>query len=117
MAKNRSIKVISQSGSSYKATPTLTLKGQWLKVLGVEGLRVVLDGLHCRIVNPHISLADTTMNERGFTLSLRRMRRKWEWKMSLRDPIFAQFSAGALNFQSKPPCRFLGSSMNERGLL
>lgn len=100
MAKNRSIKVISQSGSSYKATPTLTLKGQWLKVLGVEGLRVVLDGLHCRIVNPHISLADTTMNERGFTLSLRRMRRKWEWKMSLRDPIFAQFSAGALNFQS-----------------
>ena len=51
-------------------------------------------------VNPHISLADTTMNERGFTLSLRRMRRKWEWKMSLRDPIFAQFSAGALNFQS-----------------
>ena len=72
MAKNRSIKVISQSGSSYKATPTLTLKGQWLKVLGVEGLRVVLDGLHCRIVNPHISLADTTMNERGFTLSHRR---------------------------------------------
>ena len=53
------------------------------------------------LVNPHISLADTTMNERGFTLSLRRMRRKWEWKMSLRDPIFAQFSAGALNFQSK----------------
>ena len=53
MAKNRSIKVISQSGSSYKATPTLTLKGQWLKVLGVEGLRVVLDGLHCRIVNLH----------------------------------------------------------------
>jgi len=52
-------------------------------------------------VNPHISFADTTMNERGFTLSLRRMRRKWEWKMSLRDPIFAQFSAGALNFQSK----------------
>ena len=72
MAKNRSIKVISQSCSSYKATPTLTLKGQWLKVLGVEGLRVVLDGLHCRIVNPHISLADTTMNERGFTLSHRR---------------------------------------------
>ena len=60
-------------------------------------------------VNPHISLADTTMNERGFTLSLRRMRRKWEWKMSLRDPIFAQFSAGALNFQSKPSyqlCRY-----------
>lgn len=28
------------------------------------------------------------------------MRRKWEGKMSLRDPIFAQFSAGALNFQS-----------------
>ena len=36
MAKNRSIKVISQSGSSYKATPTLTLKGQWLKELGFD---------------------------------------------------------------------------------
>ena len=34
-------------------------------------------------------------------MSLRRMRRKREWKMSLRDPVFAQFSAGALNFHSK----------------
>ena len=34
MAKNRSIKVVSQSGYNYKATPTITLKGQWLKELG-----------------------------------------------------------------------------------
>lgn len=33
--KNRSIKAVSQSGYSYKATPTITLKGQWLKELGL----------------------------------------------------------------------------------
>ena len=31
MAKKRSIKVISQSGHNYKATPTIVLKGQWLR--------------------------------------------------------------------------------------
>ena len=36
MAKNRSIKVISQSGHNYKATPTIMLKGQWLKELGFD---------------------------------------------------------------------------------
>ena len=34
MAKKRSIKVVSQSGYNYKATPTITLKDQWLKKLG-----------------------------------------------------------------------------------
>ena len=36
MAKNRSIKVVSQSGYNYKATPTITLKGQWLKELSFD---------------------------------------------------------------------------------
>ena len=36
MAKKRSIKVVSQSGYNYKATPTITLKGQWLKELGFD---------------------------------------------------------------------------------
>ena len=36
MAKNRSIKVVSQSGYNYKATSTITLKGQWLKELGFD---------------------------------------------------------------------------------
>lgn len=36
MAKNRSIKVVSQSGYNYKATPTIMLKGQWLKNLGFD---------------------------------------------------------------------------------
>ncbi len=36
MAKNRSIKVVSQSGYNYKATPTITLKGQWIKELGFD---------------------------------------------------------------------------------
>ena len=36
MVKKRSIKVISQSGHNYKATPTIMLKGQWLKDLGFD---------------------------------------------------------------------------------
>lgn len=36
MAKKSSIKVISQSGHNYKATPTIMLKGQWLKELGFD---------------------------------------------------------------------------------
>lgn len=36
MAKNRSIKVVSQSGYNYKATPTIMLKGQCLKNLGFD---------------------------------------------------------------------------------
>ena len=36
MAKKRSIKVISQSGHNYKVTPTIVLKGQWLKELGFD---------------------------------------------------------------------------------
>ena len=36
MAKKRSIKVVSQSGYNYKATPTIMLKGQWLKNLGFD---------------------------------------------------------------------------------
>lgn len=34
--KNRSIEVISQSGYNYKETPTILLKGQWLKELGFD---------------------------------------------------------------------------------
>ncbi len=32
----RSVKVCEQSGYQYKATPTITLKGQWLQELGFE---------------------------------------------------------------------------------
>lgn len=32
--KNRSLKVHSQSGRNYKATPTIILKGEWLQELG-----------------------------------------------------------------------------------
>lgn len=32
----RSVKVCEQSGYRYKATPTITLKGQWLKEFGFE---------------------------------------------------------------------------------
>ncbi len=34
--KNRSLKVVSQSGYKYRETPTIQLKGQWLKELGFE---------------------------------------------------------------------------------
>lgn len=42
-----------------------------------------------------------TAQASGFTMGLRRMRGKQVRKMSLRAPVFAQFSAGALNFYSK----------------
>ncbi len=32
----RNIKVISQNGHNYKPTPTIMLKGQWLKTAGFE---------------------------------------------------------------------------------
>lgn len=32
----RSMKVVAQSGYKYRETPTITLKGQWLKDLGFE---------------------------------------------------------------------------------
>ena len=34
--KIRSMKVHEQSGYNYKATPTIILKGQWLKKMGFE---------------------------------------------------------------------------------
>lgn len=34
--RNRSMKVHSQSGRNYKATPTIILKGQWLQEMGFE---------------------------------------------------------------------------------
>ena len=36
MAKRRSIKVYGQSGYKYQETPTIMLKGMWLKELGLE---------------------------------------------------------------------------------
>lgn len=36
MAKKRSIKVYGQSGYKYKDTPTIMLKGQWLKEAGFD---------------------------------------------------------------------------------
>lgn len=36
MAKKRSIKVYDQSGYKYQETPTIMLKGMWLKELGFD---------------------------------------------------------------------------------
>ncbi len=36
MAKKRSIKVCGQSGYKYQETPTIMLKGMWLKELGFD---------------------------------------------------------------------------------
>jgi hypothetical protein len=38
----RELKVVEQSGYKYKPTPTITLKGQWLKELGFESGNQVL---------------------------------------------------------------------------
>lgn len=54
MAKNRSIKVVSQSGCNYKATPIITLKGQWLRnlflILEIISQSFMLSYRFCRIV-------------------------------------------------------------------
>lgn len=36
MAKKRSVKVYGQSGYKYRETPTIMLKGQWLKEAGFD---------------------------------------------------------------------------------
>ena len=36
MAKKRSVKVYGQSGYKYKETPTIMLKGMWLKDAGFD---------------------------------------------------------------------------------
>lgn len=36
MKKNRSIKVVCQSGYQYRNTPAIVLKGKWLKELGFD---------------------------------------------------------------------------------
>ena len=36
MAKKRSVKVYGQSGYKYRETPTIMLKGMWLKEAGVD---------------------------------------------------------------------------------
>ncbi len=40
--KVRNIKVISQSGRNYKPTPTVILKGQWMKWVLRLGIRLRL---------------------------------------------------------------------------
>ena len=45
--KFRNMKVCEQSGYKYKATPTIILKGQWLKAAGFEAgqyVEVVCEG-------------------------------------------------------------------------
>lgn len=43
MAKKRSIKVYGQSGYKYRETPSIMLKGQWLKDAGFD-----IGGLYLR---------------------------------------------------------------------
>ena len=52
MEKRRSIKVYGQSGYKYQETPTIMLKGMWLKELGFEighpVLRWMMDNIFIR---------------------------------------------------------------------
>ena len=57
MAKRRSIKVYGQSGYKYQETPTIMLKGMWLKELGVEIGDVLYN---CSAARPNI---ESTTNE------------------------------------------------------
>ena len=73
MAKNRSIKVVSQSGYNYKATPTITLKGQWLKELGFDiGDYVSISCENGRLViTPDTERASVSMFDRSLPITSR----------------------------------------------
>lgn len=43
MAKKRSIKVYGQSGYKYRETPTIMLKGNWLKEAGFDYISVTCE--------------------------------------------------------------------------
>lgn len=68
MKEYRNIKVYEQSGYRYKLTPTITLKGQWLKELGFDIGDPVL--VKCEngklIITPDTARAELIEAEKAF---------------------------------------------------
>lgn len=64
----RNMKVYEQSGYKYKATPTITLKGQWLEMMGFEiGTQtpaIVKDGLSEE--DAYVYVIETNLVQRSF---------------------------------------------------
>ena len=98
MAKNRSIKVVSQSGYNYKATPTITLKGQWLKELGFDIGDYV--SISCEngklVITPDVERAAMAEAEAAFMeREMASLKKKFEVEKSKLHPQFvAERGAG-----------------------
>ena len=68
----RNLKVYSQSGHNYKDTPTIMLKGQWLKKLGFDSntcISVQCENGRLTIVprEPEEEIIRTTVTRKGVT--------------------------------------------------
>lgn len=91
--KNRSIKVVGQSGYKYRETPTITLKGQWLSELGFEiGEYVSISCENGRLViTPDTERAEIVKAEKAFMdRELKSLQKRFEAEKS---KLHAQFVA------------------------
>ena len=91
--KNRSIKVVSQSGYQYKSTPTITLKGQWLSELGFEiGEYVSISCENGRLViTPDTERAELVKAEKAFMdREMKALQKRFEAE---KEKLHAQFVA------------------------
>lgn len=91
--KNRSIKVVAQSGYKYRETPTITLKGQWLSELGFEiGEYVSISCENGRLViTPDTKRAEIVKAEKAFMdRELKSQQKRFEAEKS---KLHAQFVA------------------------
>ncbi len=91
--KNRSIKVVAQSGYKYRETPTITLKGQWLSELGFEiGEYVSISCENGRLViTPDTERAEIVKAEKAFMdRELKSLQKRFEAEKS---KLHAQFVA------------------------
>lgn len=61
--ENRRLTVIAQSGTNYKPTPTIVLKGQWLQELGFESGEKI--NVHCERGRIVITLLEKVIVEPG----------------------------------------------------
>lgn len=91
--KNRSMKVYSKSSSNYKATPTIILKGQWLRELGFEIGDYI--SVNCEngklIITPDVERAAMEQAEAEFMeKEMKKLKRKFRKE---KEQLHAQFVA------------------------
>ena len=93
MKNRRSMKVVAQSGYKYRETPTITLKGQWLKDLGFEIGDYV--SVSCEngklVITPDVERAELVKAEQAFMdREMKALQKRFEAE---KEKIHAQFVA------------------------